>query len=898
MKRSLFRLTLATATAVAMLTLTPAPGHGAAAAAPDDRRQATALDRQLIAAAEQDGPQRVIVQLRRQADQAGVLDTLRRARSEFTTIARYHRYPLLALKASAPALERLAASPEVLRIQPDTPRAPSLASSLQVINGDDVHALGFVGAGQTVAIVDTGIDRDHPFFAGRLVNEACFSSSGDGDTLCPNGGNSQTGAGAADATTANCLDGGAQICAHGSHVAGIAAGSAAGVAGAPGNGVAPGADIIAVQVFTRFNDDADCDGNAPCVLSYPADQLSALQWIADISGGHDIAAVNMSLGGGEFASACDDDPLKVAIDDLLDDGIATVIAAGNDGHGAAVGAPGCISTAVTVGATTDGDAVANFSNRGTLLDLFAPGADIDSSVPDNGWASFNGTSMAAPHVAGAFAVLSAALPGQSTAQILAALRDTGVPVTYPSGGNDVTTPRIDLLAAAEPAIPDPPTADAGGPYQTVEGRPVTLAGSGTNATSYAWDFDGDGAYDDGTGTNPVFGLVGQDGVVTVSLRVTGPGGTATDDATVTIVNAPPQVNATVNGPQPEGATVTVSGTITDPGWLDPLTATIDWGEGTTGPVTGTLENNPPNATLTFTTTHVYGDNGTFTITVCGSDDDTTTCGETEVTIGNVAPDAAIDSSGAVDTPGGSTIVTHAGDEVALSGRVTDPGSDDLTLAWDYGDGAPAPDRTTTSLVNPPNPDPPLSPSVQPRDVTDDAAVTYDKACVYQVGLAASDDDGGQASDTVTVVVQDNGLLKKLPTIWYLEFLVTSLPPDHFPDDVLRCYLDIAQHMSGVLGEVTDASTIDRARNILALRLLPSAEQRFDRELLAVWLNFAHGPFELDDPVDTDCDLKADDGTFADVVWAAEAVRSNPASSDAAIRAQAEILKHVNLCNPL
>jgi hypothetical protein len=426
---------------------------------------------------------------------------------------------------------------------------------------------------------------------------------------------------------------------------------------------------------------------------------------------------------------------------------------------------------------------------------------------------------------------------------------------------------------------------------------VTLAGSGTNATAYAWDFDGDGAYDDATGPNPTFGLVGQDGVLPVRLRVTGPGGSATDDTTVAVVNAPPQVHATVDGPKPEGGTVTVTGTITDPGWLDPLSGTIDWGEGTSGPVAGNLENNPPDATLSFTATHVYGDNGTFTISVCGKDDDTTTCGSTAVTITNTSPTAAIDKSTAVDTPAGKTIVMHAHHEVGLSGRVTDPGSDDLTITWDYGNGAPSPDRTTTSLVNPPNSDPPNSPSLQPRDVTDHAPVSYQRACVYQAGLAATDDDGGHGADQVAVVVQDNGPLKKLAPVWYVELLVTSLPPEHLPDDVLACYLDIAQHMSGVFGEAQDASTIAKARDVLAPRLLPTARQQFDRELLAAWLNFAHGAFGLTDRVDTNCDLHADN-TLLEVVRHAEAVRLDPTATNNQIRAQAAILERLNLCNPL
>ncbi|WP_162907711.1 S8 family peptidase [Allorhizocola rhizosphaerae] len=877
---------------VAGMALNPAAGLAAAAQPPS---QPDTVQR-LIAAAAKEGPQRVIVQLKERSDQDRVLGSLRSAQAGVKTHRKFDRFPMLALEADSKALEQLAKSDRVVRIQPDTADLPTLGSTIPLINADDVHGFGFTGTGFAVAILDTGIDRDHPFLAGRIVEEACFSSSGDGQqTLCPNGNNEQTGAGAADVEIANCMDGGSNICDHGSHVAGIAAGSAAGVTGAPGNGVAPGATIIAIQVFTRFDNADDCDGNAPCVRTFTSDQIAGLEHVLDLSDDHNIAAANMSLGGGEFTSNCDDDSRKDVIDDLLAEGIPTVIAAGNDGFGAAVSAPGCISTAVTVGATTDGDAVAGFSNRGTLLDLFAPGVSVRSSVPDDTWANFDGTSMAAPHVAGAFALLRQARPGETAGQLLTRLRDTGVPITYNSGGNNVTTPRIDLLNTVP--VP-PPTADAGGPYSTVEGSAITLAGSGTNATSFAWDFDGDGAFDDATGPTPTFGLVGQDGVFTVRLRVTGPGGTATDDATVTVANVAPQVVATLApGPRREGTAITLRGTIVDPGWLDPLTATINWGDGTSQPASGVLENDPPNATLTFTADKVYGDNGTFTITVCGFDDDTSRCGSTNVTIANIDPTAAIDKSGAVATPGGQTIVTDAHDELALSGRVTDPGSDDLIITWDFGDGGASPDKSTTSLVNPPNPDPPLSPSVQPRDVTDNATVEYRKACVYEVTFAARDDDGGTGSDGVTVVVQDNGVLSKISTLWYLEFLVTTLPPDHFPDDVLQCYLDIAQHMSGVFGEATDASTIAAARDVVAPRLLPTARQQFDREALTAWLNFAHGAFGLNDGVDTDCNLSADD-TFINVMRNAEAVRLDPAASDSAIRAHAALLGRLNLCNPL
>ncbi|GAA3441835.1 S8 family serine peptidase [Planomonospora venezuelensis] len=343
---------------------------------------------------------------------------------------------------------------------------PTLGTSLKVIGADKAHASGRTGAGWDVAILDTGIDRDHPFFAGRIVAEACFSTTDSGQrsaSLCPNGANAQTGAGAADAETAKCGSGGS-LCTHGSHVAGIASGKQ--TAGAGGSGVAPDSGIIAIQVFSRFDSADACGGQAPCVMSYTSDQKRALAHVAELSKSRKIAAANMSLGGGRFSSSCDADPqgngVKPEIDALLGRGVATVIAAGNSGYGAAVSSPGCISTAVTVGATDNGDAIAAFSNRGALLDVFAPGVQIMSSVPDDAWARYSGTSMAAPHVAGAFAVMRQAMPEATVAEILAAFRSTGKAVAYSSGGSGVTTPRMDLLASLPKGTPTPTPTPTGG----------------------------------------------------------------------------------------------------------------------------------------------------------------------------------------------------------------------------------------------------------------------------------------------------------------------------------------------------------------------------------------------------------------------------------------------------
>lgn len=391
-----------------------------------------------------------------------LLDTLRGHKAE--AYRRWDSVPQVALKVDAEALQRLIDSPLVKSIQEDGLSAPSLDSASAFIGFDLTWLGGLGGTGQTVVILDTGIDADHPFFGNRVKAEACFSNgSGGGDTLCPNGTNSQTGPGSADALTANCVSGTVQLCDHGTHVAGIAAGR--GGTWKPYNGVSPDANIIAIQVFTRLNSDSDCGGHpgdAPCVRTYDSDQISAMDYVnSTLRNTWNISSVNMSLGGGEHVNPCDGDSRKASVDTLRSHGIATAIAAGNDGWTNTIGAPGCISSAVTVGSVTDTDnppADSVVHNMSNVVDLLAVGAGVDSSIPDDaegkGWW---GTSMATPQVTGAFALLRGIKPSLTVDEIETLLKDTGKPVTdtrmanNPDPDNKITgwvKPRLQLAVAA------------------------------------------------------------------------------------------------------------------------------------------------------------------------------------------------------------------------------------------------------------------------------------------------------------------------------------------------------------------------------------------------------------------------------------------------------------------
>ena len=357
-----------------------------------------------------------------------------------TSVKRYKFIPYISMEVNTKALERLFKNPDVVSIEEDQLVPPLLDDSTELIGAQTCWNLSYRGDGQTIVILDTGIDKNHDFLRNKVVDEVCFSSSvssSSATTLCPNGNEEQYGPGAGITCALN-IDG----CDHGTHVGGIAAGW---------GGVAPYAFLISIQVFSRIDSATECESHdlsTPCTLSYTSDQLEALEWVYEHTWNtvgipmtppiYQIAAVNMSLGGGQNSSPCDSSSLKAAIDNLRSVGVATIIASGNDGYTDAIAHPACISTAVSVGSTCKQDEISSFSNHADFLSLWAPGENISSSVPDGSFSSMSGTSMAAPHVAGAWAILKSCKPDASVQEILQKLQSTGKSIT------DSTTRRIQI----------------------------------------------------------------------------------------------------------------------------------------------------------------------------------------------------------------------------------------------------------------------------------------------------------------------------------------------------------------------------------------------------------------------------------------------------------------------
>jgi hypothetical protein len=236
-----------------------------------------------------------------------------------------------------------------------------------------------------------------------------------------------------------------------------------------------------------------------------------------------------------------------------------------------------------------------------------------------------------------------------------------------------------------------------------------------------------------------------------------------------------------------------------------------------------------------------------------------------------------------------TVIFRAGSAGSLSGRSTDPGSDDLTLTWLWADGSA--DTSTLYLVNFPFADGAPSPSIQPRDITDTKSHAF-TACVYDVGFKSVDDDAGASlTDTVKVLVTGSADAGRQSGYWAHQYRLNG--KGDFDAKTLTCYLQIAGFTSKIFNEVRDVSTFDKAQKLLFSQgNTVSKRDQLDRDLLTAWLNFANGAVGYAELVDTDGN-GTKDTQFHTAVETAEAVRLNPASTPAQLDQQRIIINRIN-----
>ncbi|PWB73600.1 MAG: hypothetical protein C3F15_09410 [Holophagae bacterium] len=362
---------------------------------------------------------------------------------EITSVQPFLLQPAFAATVTRRALLELVDRPEIVEIEPNLRFTAHTAEGLEMIGANRLHDLGWFGDGTAVAIIDTGIDPLHPTLGGlplpnpKVVRGLDTADLDDDPTDC-NG--------------------------HGTAVASIAAGTS--YQWSPQlrffGGVAPEARILAYKA----SPDADC-GSFPLSAVVVAIEDALLHRSGD---GYQLAAINLSFGGGAFAGPCDRFATSYAnaVTAATEAGVTIVASSGNEGRLTAIAAPACVGEVLSVASVWDTDsgwvgysfcldpacasrcddsfrpagAVTCYSNSSPVLDLLAPSEYLRAARANGQTIEFGGTSGAAAYATGAVALLRQAVPELEPAALRQLLQLSGDPTLDPRTG--LVRPRINL----------------------------------------------------------------------------------------------------------------------------------------------------------------------------------------------------------------------------------------------------------------------------------------------------------------------------------------------------------------------------------------------------------------------------------------------------------------------
>ena len=380
--------------------------------------------------------------------QQEVLDRLPAGRLD--ELRRYENLSAFAGRGGAAAISALAAHPWVTSIYADRKAMASLAQGVPLTGADQAAAVGVSGSGVSVAVIDSGIDTDHPDLLDDIVEQRCWcvGSPSPVSGCCPNGGESMSGAGAAEDDSG-----------HGTNVSGIV--TSGGVVAA--SGVAPDAGIVAIKTL---------DGSGGGSFS---DVDAALDWLITNYATYGVRVVNLSLSDGTehanpLAFPCTGSVTTNAVDALEALGVAVVVASGNDAYDAGIAFPSCIPSAISVGgvydanigsiswcspstcvpalctdSTTAADQFVCHTNSSGDLDVLAPDWRTHTSAMGGGATNFGGTSASAPYVSGLAALLIQQDPSRTPSDLLSLMISDAPLVVNPDNG--LSFPRADVSTA-------------------------------------------------------------------------------------------------------------------------------------------------------------------------------------------------------------------------------------------------------------------------------------------------------------------------------------------------------------------------------------------------------------------------------------------------------------------